>query len=179
MIVLETDRLVLRRLVADDAAFVLELLNEPAWHQFIGDRGVRTLDDARRYLAGGPQAMYARHGFGQYAVVRKSDQVTLGLCGLMQRDNFPEVDLGYALFRRYWGQGYATEAAMVCLGHGVRDFGLRRIVAITAPDNAASAHLLEKLGFEFERTIVFGAPPRESRLFAYTVAPEQAASVAP
>jgi ribosomal-protein-alanine N-acetyltransferase len=172
MSVIETERLGLRELGEDDAAFILELLNEPAWQHFIGDRGVRTLDDARRYVTGGPHVMYARHGFGPWVVIRKGDMAALGLCGLTRRENLPDVALGYALFQRHWGRGYAREAAAPCLRHGVREFGLRRIVAITAPDNEASVRLLEAIGFGFERLIVFGAPARESRLFAYHVAPD-------
>src|SRR5690606_38235364 len=101
--VLETQRLVLRRLSAADAPFVLELLNDPAWLEHIGDRGVRTLDDARAYLAAGPVAMYAEHGFGLYLVEVREDGAPAGICGLVRRDFLDDVDLGFAFLPRYRG----------------------------------------------------------------------------
>ena len=174
MKIFETDRLVLRRLTLDDAAFVLELVNEPAWLQFIGDRGVRTLDDARTYLTNGPLAMYAQRGFGLFAVERKSDRALLGICGLLKRDTLDDVDLGFAFLERFRGQGYAREAAAATLAHGQRAFALDRIVAITALENPRSIQLLEKLGFVFERVIRHAPDAPESRLFGWSAptAPE-------
>lgn len=165
MIVLETERLHLRQLTTADAPFILELVNEPAWLEFIGDRGVRTLDDARGYLTTGPVAMYARLGFGLWAVERKSDGVAVGICGLLKRDTLPDVDLGYALLQRHWGQGYAHEAAAAALAHGRHTLKLPRIVAITAPVNERSTRLLEKMGFRFERMIAVTEGKPESRLY--------------
>ena len=166
MKVLETERLVVRWLALDDAAFIHELVNEPAWLQFIGDRGVRSLDDARTYLTNGPLAMYARIGFGLFAVERKTDRALVGICGLLKRDNLDDVDLGYALLARFAGHGYARESAAAVLAHGKAALGLKRIVAITSPDNARSISLLESLGFAFERMIRFKEAGPESKLFA-------------
>ena len=94
--ILETDRLILRRLSVEDAAFILELVNDPLWLRFIGDRGVRTLDEARAYILNGPVAMYERAGFGLYLVERKIDSTSLGMCGLIKRDGLDDVDLGFA-----------------------------------------------------------------------------------
>src|SRR5690349_18580516 len=101
--VLETDRLVLRQLSTDDDAFILELLNDPGWLRFIGDRGVRTLEDARRYILSGPVDMYERLGFGLYAVELKAGGSPIGMCGLLKRATLPEVDLGFAFLPRYAG----------------------------------------------------------------------------
>ncbi|KPV49042.1 hypothetical protein SE17_34840, partial [Kouleothrix aurantiaca] len=111
MTVLETERLRLRQFADSDAAFVLELLNEPSWLRFIGDRGVRTLDDALGYITNGPQAMYARYGFSLLVVERTTDGAALGMCGLIKRDTLDAPDIGYAFLPRAWGQGYAREAA--------------------------------------------------------------------
>jgi ribosomal-protein-alanine N-acetyltransferase len=165
MIVLETQRLRLRPLQADDAAFILELLNEPAWTQFIGDRGVRTLDDARSYIAAGPVAMYASHGFGLGAVELRESGVPIGICGLIKRDTLPDVDIGFALLARFWGHGYAHEIAAVVLAHGRVTLKLPRILAITAPDNVRSVQLLEKLGFRFSGMVRLDEKKPESRLF--------------
>jgi ribosomal-protein-alanine N-acetyltransferase len=148
-----TERLILRRLTADDAPFILELLNEPAFLEFIGDKGVRTLDDARHYILTGPVASYDRHGFGLYLVLLKAGEVPIGTCGLLKRDALPDVDIGYALRSAFWGHGYAFEAASAVLAHGRNAFGLRRIVAIVTPGNLVSKALLEKLGLRYERTL--------------------------
>jgi RimJ/RimL family protein N-acetyltransferase len=153
--ILETERLALRRLTADDAAFVRELVNEPSWIRFIGDRGVRTLDDARAYLEKGPIAMYGRFGFGLWAVDLKETGEAAGLCGLIKRDALDDVDIGFAFLPRFWHRGYALESARAVLAYGREALELDRIVAITSPENAASIRLLEKIGLRFEQTIEF------------------------
>ncbi len=165
MIVCTTDRLVLRLLSVEDAEFILELLNEPSWLRFIGDKGVRTLDDARSYIATGPVAMYERHGFGLYVTERREDGVPMGICGLIKRDWLDDVDIGFAFLPRYWGRGYAHEAAAAVMDYGRNVLGIGRIVAITSPDNATSARLLEKLGLRFDRMIQMRDDGTEDRLF--------------
>jgi [ribosomal protein S5]-alanine N-acetyltransferase len=149
--VLETRRLVLRRLSTDDAAFLLELLNEPSFLRYIGDKGVRTEADARRYVETGPLASYERFGFGLWRVELKEGGEPIGMCGLLKRDGLPDVDVGFAFRPRFWSRGYAFESASAVLAHARDAFGLKRLLAITAPDNEASIRLLEKLGFRFER----------------------------
>jgi len=151
--ILETDRLILRQLSIEDDAFILELVNDPLWLRFIGDRGVRTLEDARNYLVNGPLAMYERAGFGLYLVERTSDGVSLGMCGLIKRDGLDDVDIGFAFLPEFRTQGYAYESAAAIMLYGRSILGLKRIVAITSLDNERSAHLLEKLGFTFEKMI--------------------------
>ena len=163
---LETERLRLRQFADSDAEFVLELLNEPSWLRFIGDRGVRTLDDARSYITNGPKAMYARHGFSLLVVERKTDGAALGMCGLIQRDTLDAPDIGYAFLPRAWGQGYAREAAAAVLAHGHSALALPRILAITDPENTASIRLLEDLGMRFVEIIPF-AGGGVSRLFEH------------
>jgi RimJ/RimL family protein N-acetyltransferase len=150
VIVCETERLTLRHLVVDDAAFIVELLNDPDWLRYIGDKGVRTLDDARAYLENGPIAMYARHGFGLFCVELKSNRTPIGMCGLIKRDTLPDVDIGFAFLPRYRARGYAREAAEATLAYGRDAIGLRRVVAITSPDNDASGRLLQAIGLSFE-----------------------------
>jgi RimJ/RimL family protein N-acetyltransferase len=152
-ITLETARTRLRRVRLDDAPFILELLNDPGWLRFIGDKNVRTLDDARRYIADGPMAMVAKTGFGLDVVESKEDGAAMGICGLIRRDGLDDVDLGFALLARYRGMGYAGEAARATLELGRGNFGIARIVAITSPDNADSVRLLERLGMRIERRI--------------------------
>ena len=166
MIVLETDRLILRRLAPEDAAFTLELLNEPAYLQFIGDRGVRSLEDARAYLSNGPIASYARFGHGLYLAVLKEGGVPIGMCGLIKRESLADVDVGYAFLPQYWSQGYASEATAAVMDYGRRTLGLKRIVAIVAPENYRSIKLLEKLGLQFEQMIRLSDDSEAIMLFA-------------
>ncbi len=163
---LETERLIVRYLTTGDAEFILELLNDPSWLQFIGDFGVRTLEDARNYMVKGPIQMYEREGFGLYLTVRKADAVPIGICGLIKRDTLEDVDIGFAFLPRYWGKGYAFESASAVIEYGTHSLSLKRIVAITAPDNHSSAKLLERLGMRFERMIRQSPEHKESRLFS-------------
>ena len=144
--VFETERLALRHFTPDDAPLVLELLNDPLWIRFIGDRNVRTLDEARGYLEK-PISSYAAHGYGLYHVARKSDGAPLGMCGLVKRDTLPHADIGFALLERFRGEGYALEAARGTLDYAREKLFLRRILAIVSPGNDRSASLLAKLGF--------------------------------
>jgi RimJ/RimL family protein N-acetyltransferase len=165
MNILETDRLILRQFTTDDAAFILELLNEPSFIRFIRDSGVRTLDDATDYLVNGPLASYDRHGFGLYLVQLKADGAPIGMCGLLKRDGLDDVDIGFAFLPRYWSQGYATEAATAVLDYGHTVLGLTRIVAITAPDNHGSIKVLKKIGLRFDKLITLADDGGEALLF--------------
>lgn len=159
--VLESPRLRLRHVGDGDAAFILDLLNDPGWLRYIGDRGVRSLDDARRYIAEGPRRMYSEHGYGLFLVERKDDGASLGLCGLIRRDTLPDVDIGFALAPAHRGQGYAFEAAAATLRYAREVHKLTRVVAIAMPENESSTRLLERLGMRLERTIEFG--PEDAR----------------
>ncbi len=169
--VLTTARLTLRRLDLEDSPFVLAVLNDPEFVRHIGDRGVRTLADARRYLLEGPLASYARLGFGLWLVVRTVDRVPLGLCGLLRRPGLDAADLGFAYLPQYRGVGHAHEAAAAVLAHGHAALGLRRIVAIVAPDNARSIRVLRKLGMEYERMVSLAPGQPELQLYASSCPP--------
>jgi RimJ/RimL family protein N-acetyltransferase len=164
--VFETERLVLRRLNERDAAFMLELLNEPGWLRFIGDKGVRTIEGARHYIEHGPMAMYAREGFGLWLAERKSDRVPLGTCGLLKRDSLPDVDIGFAFLERHGSQGYAWEAASACLDHARDVLHLPRVVAIVLAENQTSIRLLLRLGMQYERTLTLPHTDEPLQLFA-------------
>lgn len=162
--VIATARLRLERLTAEDAPFILELVNEPDWLRFIGDRNVHDLTAARAYIEKGPRDMYARLGFGLYKV-SLLDGTPVGMCGLIKRDGLDDVDIGFAFLARHRGRGYAHEAAAATLEHA-RALGLTRLVAITALDNGRSMQLLEKLGFVYRETLRLPQHGGESRLFA-------------
>ena len=167
--VLETERLILRRFVPADAGFILELLNEPSFVQNIGDRGVRTVSEAQRYVETGPAASYARNGFGLYLVLRKESHESIGMCGLIKRESLDGVDLGYAFLPRFWSQGYAIESVRAVLEFARNVVGLERLLAIVDPDNQASIRVLEKAGFKYESMIRLSADDIELRLFAIEI----------
>jgi len=153
LIVIETQRLVLRRLDTGDARFILALVNEPSWLKYIGDKGVHTLEDAESYIRKGPVDMYERHGFGLYLVETRVGGESIGICGLIKRETLDDIDLGFAFLPRYWGDQYAFEASSGTLTHAKTLLGLSRIVAITSKDNDRSIKLLDRLGFRFERNL--------------------------
>ncbi|ARJ23103.1 alanine acetyltransferase [Bacillus mycoides] len=165
MIVLETERLALRWLDVKDAPFILELVNDPAWIQFIGDKGIKNLEDAKKYILNGPVDMYNKMGFGLYLVERKEDLTPLGMCGLIKRDSLEDVDIGFAFLEKFRSKGYGYESAAAVIEYGVQKLGLKRIVAITSIDNVASGTLLEKVGLRFEKIISDSG--EDLKLFGY------------
>lgn len=165
MPVIETERLILRQLSRGDAEFILELLNQPSFLRYIGDKEVRNSAHAVRYIENGPMASYERFGFGLYLVELRGSGESIGICGLLKRDSLPDVDIGFAFLPSYWAQGYAFESAAAVMNFAREVLGLRRIVAITSPDNEASIRLLEKIGLRFERMIKLASDQPEVRLF--------------
>jgi RimJ/RimL family protein N-acetyltransferase len=166
MIVLRTTRLELRHLEPEDAAFVLDLFNQPSFVRNIGDRGIRDPDDARRYVREGPGASYARHGFGLWGVQPRAGGELLGICGLVRRDYLEDVDVGFAFLPQHWSRGYALESATAVLGHARDVLGIRRIAAIVSPGNSRSISVLERLGLRHERNLVPPGAAGEVMLFA-------------
>ena len=148
-VIAETERLRLRRLTEDDAPFILELLNDPDFLRNIGDRGVRSLADARGYILDGPVASYERYGFGLY-LVELPGAGPIGISGLVRREALPGPDIGFAFLPAWRGQGYALEAARAVRRHAAEGCRLDRLLAIVTPGNIASRRLLEKIGFRFE-----------------------------
>ncbi|WP_017381466.1 GNAT family N-acetyltransferase [Paenisporosarcina sp. TG-14] len=166
MTILETERLILRQIFTDDAEFMLSLLNEPDWIKYIGDRGIQTVEAAKQYIQDGPMTMYEEYGIGLYLVELKESETPIGICGLIQRDFLKDVDLGFAISLKYWGCGYACEAANAILTYGTEVLGFRRIVGFTSLDNEKSANLLLKLGMNEEGKMKFVSMTEDVRLFA-------------
>lgn len=150
---LETKRLRLRHFDLDDAEFIVRLLNEPSFREHIGDKGVTTAADARRYLRNGPMDGYERFGYGLNLVELKATGEAIGMCGLVRRDGLDDADIGFAFLEQYWSNGYARESAEAVLHHAKEKLGLDRVVAIVTPGNRRSIRLLEKIGLSFERMI--------------------------
>ena len=164
--ILETERLRLRKLALDDAGFILRLLNDPSFIQNIGDRGVRTIDDAGSYILQGPVASYEKFGFGLWLVEMKDSGAALGMCGLLKREVLEDVDIGYAFLPEFWSRGYALESAAAVKSYAKEKLGLKRLVAVTNADNQSSIRLLGKIGFEYEKMVRLSEGAPEIKLFA-------------
>lgn len=162
---LETERLTIRRITLDDAAFMIETLNDPGFLANIGDRGVRTIDDAETYIGDRILSSYEANGFGMFRVALKDNDEGIGTVGFVRREGLDGPDLGFAFMEAHTGQGYGYEAASALLDWGRETLGLPPLLAITAPDNHASAALLVKLGFRETGRIVLPTHGGESRLF--------------
>lgn len=152
-LILETERLALRKFNITDAPFILELLNTPTWKQHIGDRGLTSISDAQTYLVKVPLMSYAVNGFGLYLVELKGSQTPIGMCGLLKRDYLQHMDIGYALLPEYEGKGYAYEIASATVNYAFNEFHLSKLAAITNTSNERSKTLLEKLGFAYTNTV--------------------------
>jgi RimJ/RimL family protein N-acetyltransferase len=166
MLIVETERLLLRTFSLDDADFVLRLVNDPSWIEFIGNHMVENLEDACNYIRNGPLTMYEDYGFSLCVTESKADGRPIGVCGLVKRDSLPEVDLGFALLPEFCGHGYGSEAAAGILEFGHSQLRIQRVLAITKPENHRSVKLLESLGFKFVDMFSLSDEEPELKLFA-------------
>ena len=163
---IQTRRLRLRPFEPErDAAFLLEVLNEPDYIANVADRGVRTLEAAADFIRVKFLPNHERYGVGYCVVELKTSCVPIGTCGLIKRDTLDDFDIGYSILARFSGNGYAFEAAAALMEYGRNELGLRRIIGLTSPTNEKSAHLLEKLGLRYERNVQVPGFATESRLF--------------
>ncbi len=168
VMIINTHRLFLREFTEDDADFIVALLNSPAWLQFIGDRGVKTSEDARRFISEKYIPSYRTNGFGLYAVILKEGNIPVGMCGLIKRETLEDIDIGFAFLPEYISKGYGFEAATAVLKYGLDVLKIKRIVAITIPTNLSSINLLKKLGMKFEKTFFMQGDKDELMLFGST-----------
>ncbi len=153
--ILNTQRLILREINLDDAPFIFELLNSKGWLEFIGDRGVNSIEDAKNYITNHYLKSYKEHGYGSYLLKRKSDGAILGMSGLFNRPQLEDIDIGFALLPEHSGKGYAFEAASAILDYAIEVLEIERVTAITTFENKNSQKLLEKIGLHFEKPILF------------------------
>jgi RimJ/RimL family protein N-acetyltransferase len=167
MKILESDRLLLEEFSTDDAGFIFTLLNSPGWLQFIGDRGIKNNDDAKKYISDKLIASYKTNGFGLYLVRLKNENTPIGMCGLVKREGLDDVDIGFALSPGFFGKGYAFEAASATMNYAIHKLNFKRIVAITNTDNVNSINLLKKLKFNFEKMILIPNDAEELMLFVW------------
>ncbi len=168
--VLETPRLLLRPVTLDDADLMLAIWNDPAFIRFVGDRGVRTLGEAKDAMTEGVLRLFDEFGYGPFCVVQKSGAERIGICGLFRREILDDPDIGFALLPPYRGSGYAPEAAHAVVVHAREDLGIKTLAAIVSPENGASIALLEKLGLSFERGITMPGEDEEISLYSMKLA---------
>jgi len=149
----ETDRLLLQPTTEEDALFLLELLNTPKWIKNIGDRNVYSIEDAKKYIADRITPQFEKLGYSNYTVIRKSDAIKIGCCGIYDREGIEGVDLGFAFLPQYEKKGYAYESSNKIKQVAIDLFEIKKMSAITLPQNTSSQKLLEKLGFSFIKII--------------------------
>lgn len=166
MTVIQTARLTLSHLTGDEAEFIFRLMNSPGWLKFIGDRGIRTLDDAGNYIRNNTIRSYSENGFGMYLVQTNADMVPIGVCGLVKRSFLEHADIGFAFLPEYSGYGYAYESASAVLKYAGDILGLKKLVAIVSPGNQNSIRLLGKLGMRRAKDIQW--PGEELPLFQFS-----------
>ena len=191
MKILETERTILREIIESDDEFILDLLNQPSFIKYIGDRNVRDVEQAREFIENRYRQSYREHGFGLYAVELKAEFATLtdvrvsafeiqnpkskiqnraiGICGFVKRDTLPDADIGFAFLPQFCGKGYALESAVAVMKYGRDVLDLKRVLAITTQDNESSGKLLEKLGFKFENLIKMPTDDEELKLFSSNI----------
>lgn len=162
---LETERLILRRLTLDDADLMLAVWNDPGFIRNVGDRGIRTLESARKAMQEGPLQLYANYGYGPYALTRKSDGTRIGICGLFRRENLQHPDIGFAILPDYRGKGLAEEAAVAVRDYARDSLGLDVLTAIVSPENEKSIALIEKIGLTFDTMITMPGDKKAIRLY--------------
>ncbi|MFE8699961.1 GNAT family N-acetyltransferase [Cytobacillus sp. FJAT-54145] len=165
MKVVETDRLLLRWMEKTDAPFILELLNDPSWLKFLGDREIRTIEQSEGYISS-ILAMYEKLGFGLYLVELKEDKIPIGICGLLKRESLEYADIGFAYTTQFHRKGYGFEAALATLDYAKNVLRLKKVVAITSEKNHNSAKLLEKIGMAYSRRVLLPHDKEELKLFS-------------
>jgi len=163
----ETNRLIISKITLDDAAFFLELVNTPNFIKYIGDRNLKTVEDAKTYLKNGTLKSYEDFGFGFYKLLLKEENnKAIGTCGLVKREQLDNVDIGFAMLPNYEGKGFGYESCIAVLKLAKEQFKLNKVLAITLPTNNNSIKLLEKIGLSYEKRIKPFEDDEELLLFA-------------
>jgi len=154
-VILETDRLLLREYVEEDAEAFFKVNSDPEVLRYVPDKALLNVEQARQILIEHPIADYRKYGFGRGACILKSTREQIGFAGLKYLEELGEVDVAFRLMRTHWGQGLATEAALASVRFGFTDLGLKRIIGLVMPENLASVRVLEKTGLRYAETVTF------------------------
>ena len=162
---LETERLLLRPISTADTGFILELYNSPKFIEFIGDRNIRTMEDAENYIVGKFLPQMEKIGFGNYLIIRKCDSMKIGTVGIFEREGLDVHDIGFSFLPEYEGKGFGFEAASALLDIAFKEFGLKKISAITTDANISSRKLIEKLGLTYQKKVQLPNDNEELRYY--------------
>ena len=169
MIVAETERLLLSKFTINDAAFFMELVNTPNWIKYIGERNIKTIEQAEEAIKNGHLKSYDTFGFGFYTLQLKAEQnKTIGTCGLIKRDTLDNADIGFAMLPEYESKGFGFESSIAVLKLAKEEFQLKKVLAITLPTNENSIKLIEKIGLSYEKKVKPFEDDEELLLFAKT-----------
>lgn len=163
--VLTTTRLQLRWLTLEDAPLMLAVWNDPAFVQYVADRGIRTVEEAASALGDGALRQYEAFGYGPFRVSLRGDDTAVGICGLFKRDCFEHADIGFSILPAHCRRGYAYEASAAVIDYARRALAMDEIAAIVSPDNTASVMLIEKLGLQFERMVLMPGETESIRFY--------------
>ena len=161
----KTERLRIRPTLEQDAELIFQLMNTPKFLKYVGDRGINSIEDAEKYIQEKMHPQLNTHGYSNYSLIRKSDGIKVGTCGLYDRDGLDGIDIGFGLLPQYEGQGYAYEAASRVMRLAIEEFKIEEIKGITLKENIASQRLLEKLGLELIGTTTLPNDNREILLY--------------
>lgn len=157
----ETERLIIKPTNTEDAEFIIEIINTPKYHKYIGDRNIKSIEDAENYIKNRMLLQYEKVGFGNFTIILKSDDSKIGFCGIYLRDGLDIPDIGFAFFEEFEGKGYAFEAASELKKLAKTEFGLQKLSGITLETNHSSRKLLEKLGLKFQKKFFLEGDPEE------------------
>ncbi|WP_456421118.1 GNAT family N-acetyltransferase [Lutibacter sp.] len=163
----KTERLLLEPTSKKDAEFILELLNTPKWVKYIGDRNVNSIEDAKNYIQHKMLPQLKNLGYANYTVIKKSDNIKIGTCGLYDREGINGIDIGFAFLPKYENNGFAFEAANKLIKTAFEKFDISKINAITTKKNFRSQKLLLKLGLKFDKIVKL--PNNNEKLLLYTL----------
>ena len=166
MNLIETDRLLINKITIDDAGFILELMNDKDWIKNIGDKGIRTIEDAQAYIQNCFLKTYNESNCGFYSLNLKKTHQSIGIAGLVDREGLDHIDIGYGMLPQFRGKGYAFEATKAIYDYGYQELKLEKIVAIVNPDNIGSIKLLTKLGLTYEKMIRLPDEDKDIKLFS-------------
>ena len=164
---IESERLFLRPLTLEDGEFILQLLNTDGFIKYIGDRNVKTIEQAKNYLLNGPLKSYEINGFGLSLVELKTGRTPVGMSGLLKRDYLDHPDIGFAFLPDHTGKGYASEIVKEIIHYGLNRLQMEKILAIVLPENSSSIKLLERAGFRYEKNFI--SPDSNEDLCLYSI----------
>jgi RimJ/RimL family protein N-acetyltransferase len=164
--ILTTERLVLREFTEEDDLFIIELVNTEDWLKYIGDKNIKTRQQAKEYLVKGPIKSYQENGYGLFLVELKDSKIPIGMCGIINRPTLENPDIGFAFLPQYVGQGFGYEIAQSTINYAQNELRINKVLAITIPENLASIKLLTKLGLKFQKSIKFSNDSAELMLYS-------------